>query len=174
MPWRVETGGAILSWTTVTGAVSWRLWKRWWGDWRVSRGGVWRTSQSHPASDARGWRQRGRWPSLSFPTRWRSGYRGEQTRDHGVVEAERIVSRAQEELGISDRSEWPKGDWRKGLVAVRIRKRSLVDNGWLARRLEMGARTAVSRIMGQARKRMPDDRKAKALGRRLEREISRP
>ena len=111
---------------------------------------------------------------MSFPTRWRSGYRGEQTRDHGVVEAERIVSLAQEELGISDRSEWPKGDWRKGLVAVRIRKRSLVDNGWLARRLEMGARTAVSRIMGQARKRMPDDRKAKALGRRLEREISRP
>jgi hypothetical protein len=60
-----------------------------------------------------------------------------------------------------------KGDWRKGLVAGLIRKRSLVDNGWLARHLAMGSRTAVSRIMGQARQRMQDDRKARGLGRRL-------
>ena len=91
-----------------------------------------------------------------------------------MIEAERIVSLAQKELGISDWSEWPKGDWRKGPVAVLIRKRSLVDKGWLAKRLEMGARTAVSRIMGQARKRMQDDRKAKAVGRRLEKKISMP
>ena len=37
-------------------------------------------------------------------------------------------------------SEWPEGAWRKGLVAALIRKRSLVDNGWLARPLEMGSR----------------------------------
>lgn len=103
--------------------------------------------------------------------RRRSGYSGEQTRDHGAVEAERIVGLAQEELGMEDWSEWPKGDWRKGLVAVLIRKRSLVDNGWLARHLEMGSRTAVSRIMGHARQRMREDRKARTLGRRLERRI---
>jgi hypothetical protein len=68
------------------------------------------------------------------------------------------------------------GDRRKELVSALIRKRSLVDNGWLARHLALGSRTAVSRIMGQARQRMQDDRKAnrkgKALGRRLEKSIS--
>jgi REP-associated tyrosine transposase len=104
--------------------------------------------------------------------RRRVGYTGAQTRDHGMVEAERIVRLAQRHLGVGEWSEWPKGDWRKGLVAGLIRKRSLVDNGWLAKRLEMGSRTAVSRIMGQARQRMQDDRRARALGRRLERIIS--
>ncbi len=46
-----------------------------------------------------------------------------------------------------------------------------VDNGWLAKRPAMGARTAVSRIMGQARERMRSDRKVKALARRLEKKI---
>jgi hypothetical protein len=38
--------------------------------------------------------------------------------------------------------------------------------------MAMGSRSAVSRIIGQARQRMQDDRKAKALGRRLEKRIS--
>ena len=64
-----------------------------------------------------------------------------------------------------------KGDWRKGLVATLIRKRSLVDNGWLAKRLAMGARTAVSRIMGHAQERLRNDRKVQALVRSLEKKI---
>jgi hypothetical protein len=39
-----------------------------------------------------------------------------------------------------------------------------VDNGWLAKRLAMGARTVVSRIMSEARERMRQVRKLKALG----------
>ena len=101
----------------------------------------------------------------------RSGYTGAQTRDHGEREAERVVNLAQEEMGFTDWSTLKKGDWRKGLVANLIRKRSLVDNGWLAKRLAMGARTAVSRIMSEARERMRKDRKVKALARRLEKKI---
>jgi|GEM_PF-5676643 len=80
----------------------------------------------------------------------RSGYTGPQTRDHGEKEAERIVRIAQEELVLEDWNELKKGDWRKGIVADLIRKRSLVDNGWLADRLAMGARTAVC-MMGWKR-----------------------
>ena len=46
-----------------------------------------------------------------------------------------------------------------------------VDNGWLAKRLAMGARTAVSRVMGQAQERLRKDRKTKSLVRRLEKKI---
>ena len=101
----------------------------------------------------------------------RSGYTGAQTRDHGVMEAERIVKLSQKELRIEDWNELKKGDWRKGVVAALIRKRSLVGNEWLAQHLSMGARTTVSRIMGQARQRLQSDRKAKSLGRRLEKMI---
>lgn len=104
----------------------------------------------------------------------RSGYTVEQTRDHGNAEAERITKLAQEEFDIGDWTEWKKGDWRKGLVAVLTRQRSLVDNGWLAERLAMGARTAVSRIMREAREQLKSNRKAKALSRRLERRIDQP
>ena len=106
--------------------------------------------------------------------RRRSGYTGAQTRDHGEAEAERVVSLAQEEMGFTDWSALKKGDWRKGLVANLIRKRSLADNGWLAKRLSMGARSAVSRIMGEARERMRKDRKLKALARCLEKRIAEP
>jgi len=34
-----------------------------------------------------------------------------------------------------------------------IRERALIDNGWLAARLHMGARNAVSRIIRHARER---------------------
>jgi len=101
----------------------------------------------------------------------RRGYTGEQTRDHGNAEAERLTQLAQKELEIGDWTEWKKGDWRKGLVAVLIRQRSLVDNGWLAERLAMGSRPAVSRMMREAREHLQSNRKAKALGRHLEKQI---
>jgi hypothetical protein len=104
--------------------------------------------------------------------RRRSGYSGEQTRDHGVAEAERIVRLAQGELGIGDWSARRKGDWRKGLAAVLIRQRSLVDNGWLAERLSMGARSAVSRIMREAREAIQRDRSTNVLSRRLARKVN--
>jgi len=54
-----------------------------------------------------------------------------------------------------------KSDWRKGLVGALIRERALIDNGWLAARLHMGARNTVSRIIRDARERERTDRAAK-------------
>ena len=47
-----------------------------------------------------------------------------------------------------------KGDWRKGQVAGIIRRRALADNGWLAKRLHMGARNTASRTMMPAAARL--------------------
>jgi len=103
--------------------------------------------------------------------RRRLGYTGAQTRDHGLVEAARIIAVAEKVLEVTDWTSMKKGDWRKGLVAGLIRRRSLIDNGWLAKHLEMGARSAVSRIMRQADERMQSDRGSKRLGRRLEKAL---
>jgi REP element-mobilizing transposase RayT len=94
------------------------------------------------------------------------GYQGQQTRDRGLAEAERIVTVAEAELGLRNGEEWrqmKKGDWRKGLVGGIIRQRALVDNGWLAERLHMGARNAVSRVIREAKDRLPTDRNARRI-----------
>jgi len=54
-----------------------------------------------------------------FSTERQKGFHGDQTRDRGVAEAQRIVAIAEEELGLNP-EDWAglkKGDWRKGLVA---------------------------------------------------------
>lgn len=99
----------------------------------------------------------------------RKGYGGEQARDHGAKEAERIVGIAEKLLKLKPGG-WerlPKGDWRKGMVAGLVRKRALVDNGWLAVRLDMGARNAVSRTIKQANGRVVSDRAARRLSKEL-------
>jgi hypothetical protein len=60
-----------------------------------------------------------------------------------------------------------KGDWRKGLVAGLIRRRALVDNGWLAEHLQMGARNAVSRTIRMADKHIRSNREARQLAKRV-------
>lgn len=98
------------------------------------------------------------------------GYVGRQTRDHGISEAERLIEMACEVFGVEE-DEWGKmrkGDWRKGVVAGMIRERSLVDNGWLAERLHMGARNAVSRTIKEAREKTAKDRGMKSLARNFE------
>jgi hypothetical protein len=104
--------------------------------------------------------------------RRRKGFTGTQTRDHGRAEAERIIGLAQKEFGIADWKALNKGDWRKGLVAGLIRKRSLVDNGWLADRLHMGARNAVSRTIRLGREYARKNRKSGQAARRLEKTIT--
>ena len=102
------------------------------------------------------------------------GYGGEQARDYGIAEAERVIKEAERVLGVepSDWKQMKKSDWRKGLAAGMIRRRALVDNGWLAQRLSMGARNAVSRTMQTA-----EERGARELGagrlKRLCREMSK-
>jgi len=64
-----------------------------------------------------------------------------------------------------------KSDWRKGLVAGITRKRALVDNGWLADRLDMGVRNAVSRTIRLAGERARSDRRITRLAGKLTRKI---
>ena len=105
--------------------------------------------------------------------RKRKGYGGTQSRDHGISEAERLIDQAVEDLGIGP-EDWAgmrKGDWRKGLVAGIIRRRALVDNGWLAERLHMGARNAVSRTIRVAGQRVERDGKARRMAKLVERNV---
>ncbi len=55
------------------------------------------------------------------------------------------------------------GGWRKRLVAGLIRERALVDNGWLAERLHMGTRNAVSRSIRMCRERLKKDRATRRI-----------
>lgn len=101
------------------------------------------------------------------------GRRGAQTRDHGEAEARRVITIAQREFGLKP-SDWAglkKGDWRKGVVAGAIRRRSLVDNGWLAEQLHMGARNAVSHKVAKARAYLTKDRQARQLAKRFEQQL---
>ena len=100
-----------------------------------------------------------------------AGYVGRQTRDHGIAEAERLIRCGEEVFGVGA-GEWKdlrKGDWRKGVLAGLVRERSLVDNGWLAERLWMGARNAVSRTIPASQEHVRGDRQARNLVRKLAR-----
>lgn len=99
------------------------------------------------------------------------GYVGEQTRDHGEAEAERLIVLAEKVFEVSDWRALKKGDWRKGVVAGTIRGRSLVSNEWLASRLEMGARNAVSRTIRLAREHLKSNRASRRLANQLDRKI---
>ena len=80
--------------------------------------------------------------------RGRKVRREQSDHDHGRRQAERII---QEMLELSEVSEEDllagrKGDWRKRLIAHRLRKETSVSLGWLGQRLGMGSEGHVSRI----------------------------
>jgi hypothetical protein len=68
--------------------------------------------------------------------------------DHGRRQAERIIQEMLELLEVSegDLLAGRKGDWRKRLIAHRLRKETSVSLGWLGERLGMGSEGHVSRI----------------------------
>lgn len=98
------------------------------------------------------------------------GHTGAQARDHGQAVAERIIREGGQMLGLgeADLENLKKGDWRKGLLAGLIRRRALVDNGWLAQRLHMGARNAVSRIIRQAQEHLHHNHRDRMAARKFE------
>jgi hypothetical protein len=90
--------------------------------------------------------------------------------DHGVTSAERVI-KAAETVFVLDVEDWedlPKGDWRQGLVAGLIRASALAPNGWVAKRLFMGAPGAVSRTIREARELVMEDRKVRSQQRKIE------
>lgn len=56
-------------------------------------------------------------------------------------------------------------------MAGLIRKRALVYSGWVAERLSMGARNALSRTIRMAMERVKPDRKAQLLAKKIEKNV---
>jgi REP element-mobilizing transposase RayT len=77
---------------------------------------------------------------------------GPALRDHGEKEAERIVRRSLKLLRLAPATEslakLPKSDRRKAAIALLLRERTNVGNGWIAARLAMGHPGSVSRMLG--------------------------
>ncbi len=74
-------------------------------------------------------------------------------RAHDEAEAENLATQALAFLGLGrgpeSLSKLRKGDWRKVLVAVLLRERTSVGNGWLAERLSMGHTAGMSKLIGK-------------------------
>ena len=81
---------------------------------------------------------------------------GEALREHGEVEAQRIVRRVVKILGLPTTADAMakllKSDARKVVLAALLRDRTSVGNSWIARRLSMGHSGSVSRMIGSCRK----------------------
>jgi putative transposase len=73
--------------------------------------------------------------------------------DHGERHAERIIKEMIDQLGVAEVEllSGRKGDWRKRLIAHRVRKETSASLGWLAKRLRMGSEGHVSRIASSLR-----------------------
>ncbi len=76
----------------------------------------------------------------------RSGYSGQQSRDHGEAEAKRILKRGLREAGLRGRElqQLPKRDWRKRAIGRVIRKRTVMPVAWIAEALCMGQPNGVA------------------------------
>jgi hypothetical protein len=85
--------------------------------------------------------------------RKRASYTGEEVRGHDESEAQRIVERGLDALGM----ELPKlrplrqNDPRKQALAWLIRTRTIVADDWITQHLDMGHRSNVSRAVGAFR-----------------------
>jgi len=84
-----------------------------------------------------------------------------KSKEQKLAEAERIVEAA-ELFWEMDGDDWkglPKGDWRKGMVALLVRRDLLAGSAWLSEKLHMGALVAVSRYIANARQAISEDKK---------------
>ena len=146
-------------------------------DWRKREcAGIWQEEgESLQSTVRRGWyfgaeefreklvKRLSKMPAKQWKKSRSQGYEGAQARGHGKAEAERLIQEAEKAFALK-KSDWKKlkkGDWRKGAIATLIRKRSLMDNSWLAERLHMGATNAVSRTMKESQAYLSGNRQAK-------------
>jgi len=77
-----------------------------------------------------------------------SGYVGEQMRDHGIGEAERMLGAGLALAGLEPGGlkTLRKGDWRNRVIGRLIRKRTIARADWIAERLCMGVSTRAGRL----------------------------
>jgi ABC-type cobalamin/Fe3+-siderophores transport system ATPase subunit len=79
------------------------------------------------------------------------------TREHHEERAAEIVTQGLALLGMSqeDLGVLPRGEERKVLIALAVKQQTTVPLDWIAQRLEMGARSTVSREIGAMARRLP-------------------
>ena len=93
----------------------------------------------------------------------RESYHGEELRSHDEKEAEKLLERALEQLGMQREEvvQARKSDPRKQALAWLVKSRTVIGDQWIIKRLEMGDRSNVSRAV--AAYRVPTDRRCKRL-----------
>lgn len=93
---------------------------------------------------------------------------GGPAKDHGEMDAERLVREAGPRLGLPDGiaelAGLRKGDPRKAVLAALLRRRTAIGYDWIAARLQMGHPGSASRQVGRVR----TDRKLKKQADELE------
>lgn len=79
----------------------------------------------------------------------------------------RLLEAGSRDLGLpADPAALKKSDGRKVLMAMAIRERTGVENGWISQRLAMGSPTSVSRLVSAGRK---DKNRLEEMNRLLQR-----
>jgi putative transposase len=95
------------------------------------------------------------------------GKAGPAFKAHGEQEAMRLLIAGSRDLALpADPAALKKSDGRKVLLAMAIRERTGVGNGWISQRLAMGSPTSVSRLVSAGRK---DKNRLEEMNRLLQR-----
>lgn len=83
-----------------------------------------------------------------------SGYTADDTRDHGIREADQLLATGLKYYGLSreDLETLPKGDGRKVAIATLIRNKTTVSLAWISQNLFMGHIARISGLVNRARK----------------------
>ena len=83
-----------------------------------------------------------------------------EVREHQEADAEALVQKGLQAVSLAegDLACLARGDERKAMIALGIRKTTTVPLGWIARRLDMGTRSTVSREVNALARRMKTDK----------------
>ena len=88
-------------------------------------------------------------------------------RDYSEKDAERLVQECGPRLGLpvaaAELSYLRKGDERKALLAALLRRRTTVGFEWIASRLQMGHPSAVSRLVGNVKRKRNQEKRLNEL-----------
>ena len=89
----------------------------------------------------------------------------EPVKRHSVERAMSLVEAGMKVCGLDEEAlaALPRGDERKVLIALAVKRETTVPLDWFAKRLQMGARSTVSREMGAMAKLLPREKKLSKL-----------
>jgi putative transposase len=99
-----------------------------------------------------------------------NGYNGNQTNDHAEATARLWIKRGLEVVGLSveELATINKTDWRKAMIVRSIRKHSSVKLDWIARELNMGVRSGVTRAEQMLKTKLENKKQVQVMWRKIE------